>query len=110
MEEPTEIELQSQKTFAPLVDELSAIDSSVVAKLTTFPSGAVDIGIHVRQRFFVLNFVPGQPEFSFGIVEVMNGDGFNMGFDFLYHDFSSAKQKLIELVRSAVTVHSHTTT
>ena len=94
--------MSTQNEFAVLERELLTMSPLVRTNLTTFDSGAADIGVRVGLRFFVVTFVPCESGFSFGVDEVLDGEGLNMGYNHCFTDFTSARHKLIEMVRAAL--------
>lgn len=70
-----------------------------VTTLECFSSGAAMLDIHLNDKLFVMAYFPAH---GFGIDEVGEEDGFNTGYKFSTQDFYVAKEKVNQLIKSAL--------
>ena len=71
----------------------------VSTEITTFSSGAVMLDIRRGDRLFIFAYSPSWP--GFGVGEVLDDEGFDMGYRFGFPDIESAKAKLVSMLNEA---------
>jgi hypothetical protein len=86
--------------FARFADKLREGSNGLMSEIRFFPSGAVSMRIQFgMNRFFDLDYLPSQA--MFGVDELEGDGGFNTGYRFGFHDFESAKEKMLEMLEEA---------
>lgn len=66
-------------------------------EITSFPSGAAMLDVWRAGRLFVLAYFPGE---GFGVDEVLDGEGFEMGYRHFFQDFDRAANQLMAMVNT----------
>jgi hypothetical protein len=84
-----------------LADQIRASVVDAEVDFTSFPSGSAAIDVRRGGRLFVLSY---SPTHHFGVDEVVDGEGFQVGYRFTSEAFEPAAARLQELVANA-TVH-----
>jgi hypothetical protein len=86
--------------FARFADKLREGTNGLMSEITFFPSGAVSLRVRFGiKRVFDLEYIPSQGVFC--VDELPEDAGFNTGYRFGYHDFVSAKAKMLDLLEEA---------
>jgi hypothetical protein len=81
-----------------LAEQLKSALPATNTEVHTFPSGAVMLDVRHSGRLFVLAYTPAG---GFGVDEVREEEGFEMGYRFLSKDFREAAEELHRLLREA---------
>jgi hypothetical protein len=86
-----------------LADQIraSAVDAEV--DFTAFPSGSATIDVRRGRRLLVLAY---SPTHHFGVDEVADGEGFQIGYRFTSESFEQAAGCLRELVAGVTVVET----
>jgi hypothetical protein len=87
--------LEKIKIFAR---ELEQLNGDTKTDLVSFDSGAIMLDIFCQSRMFVLAYSPRN---GFGIDEIKDDDGFELGYKFHAENFDTAKEKIKELLESS---------
>lgn len=62
---------------------------------THFPSGSAMLDVCVSGRLYVLYY---SPSYGFGVDEVREGEGFQLGYRYVYDEFEPAANRLREFI------------
>ena len=85
------------RTFA---SELTHCGSPYEVEFSPLPSGLAYLHVRVRGRCFVMAYYPRHN--GIGVDEVLDDEGFEMGYKYWFTDFESAKAKLTSLLNEAI--------
>ena len=83
--------------IAQLENDIKNQFPTAETELKDFSSGSAMLDIRFMDRLFVMAY---SPESGFGVDEVLEGEGFDMGYRFLSDDFEPAAEELYRLLRS----------
>lgn len=72
--------------------------SGARVKLSMFPSGELMLDVWRNDRVFVMACLASG---RIGVDEILEDEGFNMGYHYVFNDFESASAKLLQLVAAA---------
>jgi len=72
---------------------------AIKTEINTFPSGAVSLRVTAGGRVFDLDYYPSHG--MFGVDELEADAAFDSGYRFGFHDFESAKAKMLVLLCEA---------
>jgi hypothetical protein len=81
-----------------LVARIKASFPGVVTEVEHFPSGAAMLDVRWLGRLFVLAYSPSG---GFGVDEVKDDEGMEMGYRFRSADYAEAVEELFRLLRLA---------
>jgi hypothetical protein len=91
------------QTLTEQVAELAhRIETSIPGtsvEVNVFPSGGAMLDVRRDGHLYVLAYLPSTRRF--GVDEVLDGEGFEMGYRFGFDDFEPAAERLLELVSGA---------
>ncbi len=82
-----------------LADQIRTAAADAEVDITAFPSGSVTIDVRRGGRLFVLSY---SPTHHFGVDEVRDGEGFQIGYRFTSETLEPAAARLEELVANAI--------
>ncbi len=85
-----------------LANRIEGSFPGVRTNLGTFPSGAYMLDVIRGDRFFQMAWSPTDPQF--GVDEVLEDEGWLLGYRFCYPDFAPAAERLMELVSGQIDV------
>lgn len=91
--------------FARLADELRRGPNGLLSDISFFPSGAISMRVRMGIRSFDMDYFPSSR--MFGVDELEHEAAFNSGYRFAFHDFASAKTKLLVLLEEALVAPAH---
>jgi hypothetical protein len=79
-----------------LADEMRLRSGVVASEFAPLPSGIAYLHVRTCGRCFVMAFYPKQS--GFGVDEVLDGEGFEMGYRHWFTDFDEARRMFVELI------------
>src|SRR6266852_3862629 len=78
-----------------LADQIQSSVPGTEVEFTAFPSGSAMLDVRHAGRLYVLSY---SPTHHFGVDEVADGEGFQIGYKFTSEAFEPAAERLWELV------------
>jgi len=87
-----------RREIESLVPRIKASFPGVITEVEHFPSGAAMLDVRWRGRLFVLAYSSNG---GFGVDEVKDNEGMEMGYRFRSADYPEAAEELFRLLRCA---------
>jgi hypothetical protein len=91
--------MSSSARIAELASELRDWPIPLQINVRSVPSGLTYLDVGIGERWFILAYYP--KENGFGVDEVLEHDGFEMGYKYWFDEFEPAKERLLSMLRDS---------